>query len=563
MLRNVSGGLLLILLFLGLLPSPSSSPVRMSATSIAFDTSSTDVTDRLSFWILNEGPDTIFITDINSFEGVFAVRDTSRVIMARETSYCTVEFSSANNLTYRDILLIENRGAAGTLAVKVSGTKRYVDTTYSRTQGLSGDSLKASLAKIISRHTVLGFDRARDTMFLSLDRAGDSLECVYTGRKIKVTNRSDMETNGKFVTKYSWPQSTIPAQQDSARSDLHHLFPIDAAADRIRANYPFGTVTGNSTWSVGGSKLGSGPGGVTVFEPRAAHKGDVARAMFYFIIRYSNYSNYWNQGFGTMEATFRQWHKLDPPSLKESRRNTAIGSFPAQRKRNPFVDHPEFVERVGNFAGASSTLRIPSIVVSPLRAVFDIVPAGEVAAFRVAVVNKGTSLLRITSVSSSKPVFRIQSFPLTIAAKDVGYIDMRFEPDRDMERYEATLTIRSNDVYNPAITVELKGETPGVTSVRDGSRVPEQTFRLREAFPNPFNGTVHLQFECGMVDRISVVVFDIEGRKVESLMDETEVFPGEQMVRWDAGERSTGVYLVRMSSARSGMTATKKVVLVR
>ena len=40
----------------------------------------------------------------------------------------------------------------------------------------------------------------------------------------------------------------------------------------------------------------------------------------------------------------KRWHKNDPVSAKESSRNQAVFDF--QGNRNPFIDHPEFVEMV-------------------------------------------------------------------------------------------------------------------------------------------------------------------------------------------------------------------------
>ncbi|MEF1164530.1 endonuclease, partial [Vibrio parahaemolyticus] len=40
----------------------------------------------------------------------------------------------------------------------------------------------------------------------------------------------------------------------------------------------------------------------------------------------------------------KRWHKNDPVSAKEIRRNDLVFEF--QGNRNPFIDHPEFVEQI-------------------------------------------------------------------------------------------------------------------------------------------------------------------------------------------------------------------------
>ena len=48
-----------------------------------------------------------------------------------------------------------------------------------------------------------------------------------------------------------------------------------------------------------------------------------------------------------MEATLRRWNKLDPVDQAELERNDAIEKI--QGNRNPFIDHPEYVDQISNF----------------------------------------------------------------------------------------------------------------------------------------------------------------------------------------------------------------------
>ncbi|MGE5085939.1 MAG: endonuclease I family protein [Bacillota bacterium] len=136
-----------------------------------------------------------------------------------------------------------------------------------------------------------------------------------------------------------------------AKADLHHLYPTDSGANSMRGNFPFGEVTDvkNSPKCFDEqhhdiateARLGSDDQGRKVFEPPAKHKGNVARAVFYFSIRYDFPIP------AALEATLRRWNQLDPVDQAEMDRNNAIERI--QGNRNPFIDHPEYVDQIAKF----------------------------------------------------------------------------------------------------------------------------------------------------------------------------------------------------------------------
>ncbi|WP_281240121.1 endonuclease [Flavobacterium praedii] len=140
-------------------------------------------------------------------------------------------------------------------------------------------------------------------------------------------------------------------------SDAHFITPTDGKVNGQRSNYPHGTVA-TATWtSLNGSKLGSssvsGYTG-TVFEPINEFKGDIARMYFYFATRYENtVSGYSYAMFnGTSNQVFTTaflnllltWNAQDPVSAREIARNNAI--YTKQNNRNPYIDHPEYVQAI-------------------------------------------------------------------------------------------------------------------------------------------------------------------------------------------------------------------------
>lgn len=201
---------------------------------------------------------------------------------------------------------------------------------YSSCEGLRDKALVTQLREISNYQMGVDYREARRIIFTQLDNHGGQVECVYTGRKGSYNAiPSDRDMN----VEHSWPQSQ--GAVGVAKSDLHHLFPTDSKANSTRSSMPYGKVS-NPTWEGGGSKCDG-----DVFEVRPEQRGNTARAKFYFAVRYG-------KSIGNEEeAVLRQWSKEDPVDEGERERNNKIENV--QHNRNPFVDHPEFVDQINDF----------------------------------------------------------------------------------------------------------------------------------------------------------------------------------------------------------------------
>lgn len=136
-------------------------------------------------------------------------------------------------------------------------------------------------------------------------------------------------------------------------TDLFHIYPTDGYVNGKRGNYPFGETDSPSWISSNGSEVGpcSAEGYTgTVFEPIDTYKGDFARSYFYMGVRYKNEDAGWVGSPMVDGAQLKpwarelmiRWHQEDPVSEKEISRNEAV--YDLQGNRNPFIDHPEYVE---------------------------------------------------------------------------------------------------------------------------------------------------------------------------------------------------------------------------
>lgn len=202
---------------------------------------------------------------------------------------------------------------------------------YTVCENLSDAQLIRELNEITGRQqTSVGYQGAQSVIFSKLDNENGEVECVYTGKRIKTLGEPSATI---MNVEHTWPQSQ--GAVGVAKADLHHLFPADSHANGIRGNLPFGTV-GNAKWQEGGSRCDG-----SVFESRPQHRGNVARAKFYFAIRYG-------KKIGSAEENvLREWNAQDPVDDNERKRNDSIENL--QHNRNPFIDKPEFIERIADF----------------------------------------------------------------------------------------------------------------------------------------------------------------------------------------------------------------------
>ncbi len=200
-------------------------------------------------------------------------------------------------------------------------------------------------------HVSVGYSQARKILFGDLhverDDSGTFVKDVYCGKKFHFRHIDDVSNMGSEVNiEHTWPQSKFTSQFDKEmqKSDLHHLFPTDSEANSRRGNFHFGNVPDrHNELRVHGcdiSKLGH-ENGEMIFTPPVQHRGNVARAIFYFSIRYKIPVT------ASEEAILRQWHIDDPVNEEELKRHERVAEL--QKVRNPFIDYPQLVNHVSDF----------------------------------------------------------------------------------------------------------------------------------------------------------------------------------------------------------------------
>lgn len=226
-----------------------------------------------------------------------------------------------------------------------------VDTYYATAEGKTGAALKTALYNIIKTQSKVNYDGVWNALKNTDQDPANSNNVIllYSGRS------QSKSTNGGGVNDWNREHVWAKSHGDFGTAtgpgtDLHHLRPEDVTVNSTR---------GNKDFDLGGGPVSEAPGSLTdadSFEPRNAVKGDVARMLLYMAVRYAG-----GDGFADLEmndkvnngsaplfgkiSVLKQWNLQDPPDAFEQRRNQVIYDT-YQHNRNPFIDHPEWVNSI-------------------------------------------------------------------------------------------------------------------------------------------------------------------------------------------------------------------------
>lgn len=222
-----------------------------------------------------------------------------------------------------------------------------------------------ALSALIYPHTSTFYGNYDETMirlFTQRDTTGGQkvTTCVYSSENY-VYNEPFVW--GYFSREHSYCHNWMPTNpadgtgaapnnvERKEYNDQHHLFPTNQnSANAPRSNYPQGDIVGTPSTTYLACKAGNDINGNHVFEPRAQHKGDFARAVMYMATAYNGQNNAsgvpqnWKLRnpistsipYGQDQNLLKKWHFQDLPDAWEISRNDFLDSL--QGNRNPFID---------------------------------------------------------------------------------------------------------------------------------------------------------------------------------------------------------------------------------
>ena len=318
--------------------------------------------------------------DTIAFEEYELIEDIDLILLVDDI---TVTWSSDDDTTISSAGVVTRPVAdAGNATVTLTATLTYneiiiekdfvftvIDLTqtvvylgyYSGADDLTGEILKAFLHDLIDDHTVISYGDLWEALAESDEDPNNSSNVIlfYTGISIsKLEHGGDI---GEWNREHVWARSHGDLDEFLTDSDMHHVRPTDVWMNGKRAAldfdnggtevYDVGIATGNYSDS-------------DSWEPRDEVKGDVARMLFYMVIRYEGENpsldlelndsvNNINKAFMGKLSVLLAWHIQDPVDDFEMNRNEIIYSY--QGNRNPFIDNPFLATKIWGGTPAEDT----------------------------------------------------------------------------------------------------------------------------------------------------------------------------------------------------------------
>jgi endonuclease I len=266
--------------------------------------------------------------------------------------------------------------------VASSGAGNY----YSGVDTSSCTALRTSLHNLIKDHTAVSYSGSAPNALTVINLADEDPLNTANILDVYKNNSCLKQLSGAtcYNKEHTWPNSrgfndleSLNGQPYPPYTDVHMLYASDVGFNSHRGNLNYGNCTSGCSRDDTNFYFNFGGGdddnlyNASVYEVWDHRKGDAARAVLYMDVRYEGGTNANGQaepdlivtdnlalvtatpsgvpqthGYIGVRSDIIAWATADPPDQLEMLRNDAVYSY--QNNRNPFIDHPEWVECVFN-----------------------------------------------------------------------------------------------------------------------------------------------------------------------------------------------------------------------
>lgn len=235
---------------------------------------------------------------------------------------------------------------------------------YDTASGQSGDALKLALNTIIKGHVQFPYTSTATDVWDILKESDrdpsnpNNVVLLYTGWSVDAAQ--EYNNGAGWTREHVWAKSRGDfGTTEGAGTDCHHLRPCDVSVNSARNNRWFAECN-EQYFDAGGTIPTDSWTSSTdwVWKPRDEVKGDVARMIFYMATRYEgldgepdlevvDYIPADKLTIAPIHALLSDllvWSQQDPVDDFERNRNEIVYGY--QQNRNPFIDHPEYIDAI-------------------------------------------------------------------------------------------------------------------------------------------------------------------------------------------------------------------------
>jgi hypothetical protein len=209
------------------------------------------------------------------------------------------------------------------------------------------------------------------------------------------------------------------------------------------------------------------------------------------------------------------------------------------------VDYLTYVDSSWSFIGATGSQGFPSVNIDPTKLTGSASGLNYVERFPAVPNNRVIYTFRANSLDSAAG-----GQPVGIMSQDPMY-----------NAYYLSFPLYSLDTASAqALIDKLVATLSGVTGVKSKTQVIPKSFRLYQAYPNPFNPTTTIRFDLPAAAYVTLDIFDVLGRMVAQPLNARRT-AGTYEIEWNATGFPSGVYFYRIRAGN--YTDVKKVLLMK
>jgi len=197
------------------------------------------------------------------------------------------------------------------------------------------------------------------------------------------------------------------------------------------------------------------------------------------------------------------------------------------------------------------------IIADPDTLRFGMVPPAQGDTLVAAIRNVGSQSDTITAVSGSAPFSVLWNYPdsTVIAPGEELSLAVVFRSETAGE-YLRRVTVTS--LHSGTLELPCYAEIGLDGAPRAESPLPASP--SLSVWPNPSNSVFQVRYELPIPSRVTLSVFDVNGRLVELLVDDARV-GGQHILSWDACHCATGLYFIRLTTDDRAIRTQKLLLL--